>query len=163
MWIQLAGLSRSYVGVQLQETFLTTRFALIAAIRFRAVPAIASATMFQKVKIEAGQALFETACRRCHAVEATDASYDPPLENVVGRRAGTYETYDCSIALEASVVVRVPAALCAWMVDNDGFMPGTKIRQVGIEDQTVQDFCPAQLASMPTLDESVISKGSIIT
>ncbi len=90
-----------------------TGFALIAAVRFRAVPAIVSATMFQKVKIEAGQAPFETACRRCLAVEATDASYNPPLENVVGLRAGTYETYDCSIALEASVVVWAPAALCA--------------------------------------------------
>lgn len=69
-----------------------TRFALIAAVRFRAVPAIASTTMFQEVKIEAGQALFETACRRCHAVEATDASYNPPLENVVGLRTRTYET-----------------------------------------------------------------------
>lgn len=49
------------------------------------------------------------------------------------------------------------------MVDNDGFMPGTKIRQVGIEDRTVKDFRPAQLASMPTQDESVMSKGSSIT
>ncbi len=63
---------------------------------------------------------------------------DHHLENVVGRGAGTYEDYDYSIALEASGIVWTPAALRAWMEDNDGFMPGTKMRHVGIEDRTVQ-------------------------
>ena len=34
------------------------------------------------------------------------------------------------------------------MEGNDGFMPGTKMRHVGIEDRTVQEFMLAYLASI---------------
>lgn len=137
------------------------RFATILAASLTAlpaVPALASDNTFDEVKIQAGQALFEAECRRCHAVDATDASYGPPLENIVGRGAGTYEGYDYSIALEASGIVWTPAALRAWMEDNDGFMPGTKMRHVGIEDRTVQDFILSYLVSITTQDNSAISK-----
>ncbi|SHH74295.1 c-type cytochrome [Marivita hallyeonensis] len=134
------------------------RFALIAAASFYAVPAIASETTFQQVKIDAGETLFEAECRRCHAVDATGDSYGPPLENIVGRGAGTYENYDYSIALEASGIVWTEAALRAWMEDNAGFMPGTKMRHVGIADRTVQDFILAYLVSITTQDNSAISE-----
>ena len=113
---------------------------------------------FEQVKIDAGAALFDAECRRCHAVNATDPSYGPPLENVVGRAAGSVADYDYSIALEASGIVWTPAALRAWMEDNDGFMPGTKMRHVGIEDRTVQDFILAYLQSITTQDNYGISK-----
>jgi cytochrome c len=134
------------------------RLVLIAAASLTALPAFASDTTFEQVKIQAGQSLFEAECRRCHAVEPTDASYGPPLENIVGRGAGTYEDYNYSIALGASGIVWTPAALRAWMEDNDGFMPGTKMRHVGIEDRTVQDFILAYLVSITTQDNSAISK-----
>ncbi|SMX32754.1 c-type cytochrome [Maliponia aquimaris] len=118
----------------------------------------AYADTFAEVKISAGKALYEAECRRCHAVDAKDPSYGPPLENVVGRAAGSYPDYDYSIALEASGIVWTPAALRAWMEDNDGFMPGTKMRHVGIEDRTVQDFILAYLSSITTQDNSAISK-----
>lgn len=114
--------------------------------------------VFEQIKVTAGQELFEHECRRCHAVDPTDASYGPPLENIVGRGAGTYPDYDYSIALEASGIVWTPAALRAWMEDNDGFMPGTKMRHVGIEDPTVQEFILAYLSSITTRDGSEISK-----
>jgi cytochrome c len=120
-------------------------------------PAIADVT-FETVKITAGETLFDAECHRCHAVNPTDASYGPPLENIVGRAAGAYPDYDYSIALEASGIVWTPAALRAWMEDNDGFMPGTKMRHVGIEDRTVQDFILAYLVSITTRDGSEISK-----
>ena len=138
-----------------------TRFsalAIAALSGLTALPAFASDTTFEQVKVQAGQSLFDAECRRCHAVDATDASYGPPLENVVGRGAGTYQDYDYSIALEASGIVWTPAALRAWMEDNDGFMPGTKMRHVGIEDRTVQDFILAYLMSITTQDNSAISK-----
>lgn len=114
--------------------------------------------IFQKVKTEAGQALFEAECRRCHATDPIDVSYGPPLEDIVGRAAGSYPDYDYSMALEASGIVWTPAALRAWMEDNDGFMPGTKMRHVGIEDRTVQDFILAYLVSITTRDGSEISE-----
>ena len=77
---------------------------------------------------------------------------------MIGRAAGSIEDYDYSVALEASGIVWTPAALRAWMEDNDGFMPGTKMRHVGIEDRTVQDFILAYLASITTRDGSTISE-----
>ena len=118
----------------------------------------ACADSYDDIKISAGKALFDAECRRCHAVDADHASYGPPLENVIGRAAGSYEGYDYSIALEASGIVWTPAALRAWMEDNDGFMPGTKMRHVGIDDRTVQDFILAYLGSITTQDNSAISE-----
>lgn len=66
--------------------------------------------------------------------------------------------YDYSVALAASGIVWTPAALRAWMEDNDGFMPGTRMRHVGITDRTVQDFILAYLAHITTRDGSAITK-----
>ncbi|WP_116133964.1 cytochrome c family protein [Tropicimonas sp. IMCC34043] len=137
-------------------TFL--KHALCLALLSAAVPAVASDSTFQQVKITAGETLFVAECRRCHAPDSTDPSYGPPLENVVGRAAGSYPDYDYSIALMASGIVWTPAALRAWMADNDGFMPGTKMRHVGITDPTVQDFILAYLASITTRDGSQIDQ-----
>ena len=124
------------------------------ALLLAAAPACADT--FEEVKVTAGKTLFDAECRRCHAPNATDPSYGPPLENVLHRAAGSVENYDYSIALEASGIVWTPAALRAWMEDNDGFMPGTKMRHVGIEDRTVQDFILAYLASISPQDNTAI-------
>ncbi len=129
----------------------------LACVAVAASPSTAE-TAYEKIKVEAGQKLFNAECRRCHAPDASDPSYGPPLENIVGRGAGIVEDYDYSTALEASGIVWTPAALRAWMEDNDGFMPGTKMRHVGIEDRTVQDFILAYLGSITTRDNSAISE-----
>lgn len=113
---------------------------------------------YDTIKVEAGEKLFVSECRRCHSPDSDHESYGPPLENVVGRGAGTYPDYDYSTALSASGIVWTPAALRAWMEDNDGFMPGTKMRHVGIEDRTVQDFIMAYLSSITTADNSAVSE-----
>lgn len=112
-------------------------------------PALADeAGVFVKIKTQAGQALFEAECRRCHATDASDPSYGPLLEDVVGRKAGTFDGYPYSEALKAAGFVWTPGALRAWMEDNDGLVPGTKMRHVGIEDPTVQDFILTYLRSI---------------
>lgn len=133
-----------------------TRAAALLALALL-LPNRAPAEDFEEIKIDAGQKLFERECRRCHAPDASDPSYGPPLENVVGRGAGTFPDYDYSIALSASGIVWTPAALRAWIEDNDGFMPGTKMRHVGIGDRTVQDFILAYLMSISDRDPKAIS------
>lgn len=113
------------------------------------LPAAAQEETFQAIKVSAGQQLFDSTCRRCHAVDADHASYGPPLEGVVGRKAGTYPDYEYSAALAGSGIVWTDAALVAWMADNTGFMPGTKMRHVGITDPTVQDFIISYLKTLP--------------
>lgn len=125
---------------------------LLTACALAALAQAASADTFAQIKIDAGKALFDKECHRCHADNASDSSYGPPLTNVVGRAAGSVEDYDYSIALEASGIVWTPAALRAWMEDNAGFMPGTKMRHVGIADRTVQDFILAYLETLTTKD-----------
>ncbi|MHA6326303.1 c-type cytochrome [Roseivivax sp. CAU 1753] len=134
------------------------RLSLILPVLFLSSVAAHAQPVFEAVKIEAGQKLYDAECHRCHADNAQDPSYGPPLENIVGRAAGAYADYDYSIALEASGIVWTPAALRAWMEDNQGFMPGTKMRHVGITDRTVQDFILAYLVSITTQDNSAISK-----
>ena len=111
------------------------------------VAALADET-FEKVKIDAGHQLFTSTCRRCHTPGADVTTYGPPLEDVIGRKAGSVQGYEYSDALKGSGIVWTDAALRAWMEDNDGFMPGTKMRHVGIEDHTVQDFILAYLHSI---------------
>lgn len=140
-------------------TRLTLALAAAALLpAFTALPALAeSEKTFNQVKINAGETLYNAECRRCHTSDAERDSYGPPLENVVGRAAGSYPEYDYSIALEASGIVWTPAALRAWMEDNDGFMPGTKMRHVGIEDRTVQDFILSYLVSITARDGAEIT------
>ncbi|MDJ0640619.1 MAG: cytochrome C [Paracoccaceae bacterium] len=128
-------------------------YLLPLAIAFSTGPSLASEA-FDEIKLNAGAALFDLECRRCHAVGSQDPSYGPPLENIVGRAAGSVEDYDYSIALEASGVVWTPAALRAWLEDNAGFMPGTKMRHVGISDRTVQDFILFYLESISDVERN---------
>lgn len=114
------------------------------------VPSIASADAYETVKVMAGEALFKEDCRRCHAPDADHASYGPRLQGVVGRAAGSVAGYEYSAALAGSGIVWTEAALRAWMEDNTGFMPGTKMRHVGIEDRTVQDFIISYLKTLTT-------------
>jgi cytochrome c len=116
------------------------------ALTLLAAPAFADT--FAEVKVSAGEALFETECRSCHAVDASDPSYGPLLTGIVGRKAGSFAGYEYSEALAGSGIVWTQAALRAWMEDNDGFMPGTKMRHVGIEDPTVQAFILAYLETL---------------
>lgn len=121
----------------------------LALLALPAAPVLAEdASAFDHVKVEAGKSLFEANCRRCHATNPSDSSYGPLLEGIVGRKAGSFEGYAYSEALKAAGFVWTPGALRAWMEDNDGLVPGTKMRHVGIEDPTVQDFILAYLRSI---------------
>lgn len=141
----------------MKQTLTALCFSLATIGTIGTMPAAAE-TAFDKIKIEAGEKLFVSECRRCHATGSQDPSYGPPLENILGRAAGSFPDYDFSIALEASGIVWTPAALRAWMEDNDGFMPGTKMRHVGISDRTVQDFILAYLGSITIRDGQEISE-----
>lgn len=109
---------------------------------------VGAETAFERAKITAGEMLYDAECHRCHADNSQDASYGPTLVGVIGREAGSVEGYDYSDALANSGIVWTPAALRAWMEDNAGLMPGTKMRHVGIQDRTVQDFILAYLGSL---------------
>lgn len=53
------------------------------------VPASAQST-YDRIKVDAGETLFFSECRRCHAPDPTDPSYGPQLDNIVGGRPGPF-------------------------------------------------------------------------
>jgi cytochrome c len=137
----------------MRRKFMTKNRIIPAALALTllgALPAAADAARDAQIKIEAGEAFFGGDCRRCHATDADKASYGPLLDGVVGRMAGKYPGYPYSPALANAGFVWTEGALRAWMEDNTGLMPGTKMRHVGITDPVVQDFILAYLTSLGT-------------
>jgi cytochrome c len=104
-----------------------------------AAQALADET-YDRIKLDAGAAVFQAECSSCHSPDAEGENYGPPLENVLGRAAGSWPNFPYSEALKMSGIIWTDAALRAWMEDNTGFMPGTKMRHVGIDDPMIQDI-----------------------
>ena len=103
---------------------------------------------FEQVKLEAGARLFDADCRRCHSTDATHESYGPVLEGIIGRPVGSVEGYRYSEALANAGIVWTEPALKAWMADNQGLIPGTKMRHVGITDPIEAEFILTYLRSV---------------
>ncbi|OHC44138.1 MAG: cytochrome C [Rhodobacteraceae bacterium GWE1_64_9] len=134
---------------------LTPLFAAVLGTSLAAMALLPTAALaedsqtFERIKVEAGAALFDASCRRCHATDASHESYGPKLEGVIGRAAGSVEGYPYSKALKSAGFVWTEPALKAWMADNTGFVPGTKMRHVGITDPVVEEFILAYLRVVP--------------
>jgi cytochrome c len=98
--------------------------------------------------VSAGRIMFEHRCRSCHADDPASPSYGPSLVGVFGRKAGSVAGFAYSDALKSAGFVWTAEALRAWMADNTHFMPGTKMRHVGVTDAAEQDFIIAYLTSI---------------
>ena len=98
--------------------------------------------------IKAGQTMFEHRCRSCHADDASLKSYGPSLVGVIGRKAGSIDGFTYSDALKSSGLVWTAESLRAWMANNTGIMPGTRMRHVGITEISEQDFILEYLRSI---------------
>jgi cytochrome c len=122
--------------------------ATLALLLLAAAPAAAEQGNDAQIKIDAGAAFFASECRRCHSTDPEDSSYGPLLDGVIGRRAGSMEGYAYSPALAGAGFVWTEGALKAWMEANDAFVPGTRMRHVGITDPVVQEFILAYLRSV---------------
>ncbi len=112
-------------------------------------PAAAEMTDAGKQAMEkAGEIMFEHRCKSCHSGDPEAHSYGPTLVGVVGRKAGSIEGFNYSDALKNSGLVWNENSLRAWMADNTGVMPGTRMRHVGIDDRAEQDFILAYLKTL---------------
>lgn len=136
--------------MQLTKKFLALA-TLGAAVSMNAGVASAEMTEAGKKAMQAaGKIMFEQRCESCHADDPKRKAYGPSLLGVVGRKAGTLEGFEYSDAMKNSGIVWNLNSLRAWMADNDGFMPGTRMRHVGITDKAEQDFLLAYIESLNT-------------
>ena len=75
---------------------------------------------------EAGKAQFVAACGTCHTVGKGEPNrIGPNLAGIIGRKAGSVETFKYSAALKGADFVWDDASLDAWMEDAQAFRPGT--------------------------------------
>jgi cytochrome c oxidase assembly protein Cox11 len=73
----------------------------------------------------AGRTLFATVCSACHALDHEKVG--PPLDGVVGRRAGSVAGYPYSQALTQSGVTWTAETLDQWLAGPQHFIPGTQM------------------------------------
>jgi cytochrome c len=78
-------------------------------------------------------------CNACHSLDPSRNAFGPSLIGVVGRPAGTVPRYAYSDAVRNSGVVWTDDNLRKWIAGNDQFIPGTRMRHVGISDKARQD------------------------
>jgi cytochrome c len=69
-----------------------------------------------------GKAVFQKRCAGCHTLDADHEG--PRLRGVVGRRAGSVQTFDYSKALQNSNIVWSEDLLDMWLTDTNSVVPG---------------------------------------
>lgn len=92
----------------------------------------------------AGEKVFK-ACLACHT-EKPDAM-GPSLKGIVGRKAGTLESFRFSTAMKRAGVVWDAANLKAYVIDPQGKVPGNRMPFSGLAASEADDLV-AYLATL---------------
>lgn len=111
-------------------------------------PATAGQVPIERAMIAAGEVVFQNQCRACHSPDPAENTFGPTLVGVIDRPAGSLPRFAYSDAMRDSGVVWTEDNLRLWMADNEGFMPGTRMRHVSITDPAAQDFLLAYIGSL---------------
>jgi cytochrome c len=93
-----------------------------------------------------GETLFQQRCAGCHAMGPGPAKLGPPLNGVVGRKAGSVAGYAYSPALKKSGLTWTTANLDKYLAAPTTVVPGTKMT-VGVPDAQQRAAIVAYLAS----------------
>lgn len=89
----------------------------------------ASSAMSQDA--DAGQLLFNNACRTCHSMKEGDNRLGPNLYKVVGRKAGSLPNYGYSSAMQSADFVWDKATLDRFIANPDAVVNGNKMKPYG--------------------------------
>lgn len=84
--------------------------------------------------VEFGRNLYVQRCSSCHAIASGASSIAPPLDNIIGRRAGTAAGYDYSVKLAGSDLVWDQRTLDDWLAKSTIATPDIRFRHVGMRD-----------------------------
>ena len=69
-----------------------------------------------------GKAVFQKRCTGCHALDMDREG--PRLRDVIGRRAGTVQTFEYSKAMQGANFTWNAALLDKWLTDTNSVVPG---------------------------------------
>lgn len=109
---------------------------VVAGMLLFAVATVTMAAAPGQGNAKIGQILF-LQCSACHSAGAKrGGKLGPPLQGVVGRRAGTEAGYPYSKALRSSHLVWTPKELDRWITDPQALVPGTAMMFPGISSAT---------------------------
>jgi cytochrome c len=115
-----------------------TRAVQIASIAAALLAIVSARAMAQDAA--AGEKVF-VICRACHEIgPGAKILVGPPLNGVVGRKAGTYPGFDYSAANKNSGITWTPEELTKYLANPQAVVPGTKMIFPGLHDpKQVQD------------------------
>ena len=78
-------------------------------------------------------------CAACHSLEEGKNKIGPPLNNLLGRKAGSTEGYKYSKAMKNSDVVWDEESLDKFITKPRKFIPKTKMSFRGIKKKSLRD------------------------
>ena len=80
---------------------------------------------------DAGQLLFNNACRTCHSVKEGDNRLGPNLYKVLGRKAGSLPNYGYSDAMRSADFVWDKEKLDRFIANPDAVVNGNNMKPYG--------------------------------
>ena len=102
----------------------------------------------QGMQEAAGRQLFLHHCTACHSLDSSKNAFGPSLIGVMGRPAGSVPRFAYSKAMQASGLTWTADNLRKWISNNEGLVPGTRMRHVSISDPAEQDYLVSFLATL---------------
>ena len=115
---------------------------VVAAGALLALPALALAQ-----DAEAGKKVF-TKCAPCHSIGPGAKNKVGPEQNgLVGRKAGSVEGFEYSVAMKNSGITWDESQLNEYITDPKKKVPGNKMLFPGVKDETERSDLIAYLAS----------------
>ena len=109
---------------------------------------LVSAPAYADGDAAAGKELFQKKCAVCHSPEAGQNKIGPSLHGVVGRKAGTLDTYTYSDAMKNANRTWDASTLDVYLTNPRQTIPGIKMIFPGLPDKSDRDNVIAYLTSL---------------
>jgi cytochrome c len=93
--------------------------------------AASSPAFAQDAGADAGQLVFNNACRTCHSVKENDSRLGPDLHAIVGRKAGSLPGFGYSDSMKSSGLTWDEATLDRFIANPDEVVPGNRMKPYG--------------------------------
>lgn len=78
-------------------------------------------------------------CTPCHSLKSRSLNVGPPLNDILGRKAGTFSGYDYSPEMKESGITWTPDQISRFIQDPIEVVPGTKMALAPLSAQEASD------------------------